>query len=520
MRLSAACLRVTTRSVGLPALSRRAAPGEKRRVVKSVVKSFVRAAAVVGVTAGLVTPAAAQTAYPAGPSAGSRSSSAAGQPSLPGTNPFMGGVPSGTPTGGTLELSITDAIGRALQNNLGILTADESIERARGARWLALADMLPNISGRVAETRQKINLEAFGFPLPEGVPSIVGPFNVFDARVFLSQSVLDFHALNNTRAERHNVAAAQYTYKGARDLVVLVAANAYLQALAAGARSSSARAELDTAQALFTQAGDLRQSGLVAGIDVLRAQVQLANAQQRATASANEADKAKLQLAHLIGLPPGQEFSLSDQIPYVPVPDMTFEEALDRAYMSRPDYQAAGERVQAAEAARAAIVGEALPSLRVTADYGDIGLTVGSAHGTFSVVGALNVPIFQGGRTKGRLLQADADLRSRRNELDDLKAQIYYDVRSAFLDLKATSEQLDVATRARDLASQQLTQARDRFAAGVTNNIEVVEAQQAVALADEQYISALYGYNVAKALLARDLGVAEDAIRQFLGGTR
>jgi outer membrane protein TolC len=384
----------------------------------------------------------------------------------------------------------------------------------------ALSGMLPNINGRISETRQKINLEAFGFPLPAGIPSLVGPFNVFDARVYLSQSVLDLHALNDTRAERHNVAAAQYTYKSARDLVVLVAANAYLQALAAGARADSARAELETADALSRQAVDLKQNGLVAGIDVLRAQVQLGTAQQRATAAANEYDKGKLQLARLIGLPTGQEFTLSDEIPFVPVPDMTLEAALDRAYKTRPDYQAANERVRAAEAARQAVIGEALPSLRVTADYGDLGLTVGSAHGTFAVVGALNVPIFQGGRTQGRLLEANADLKNRRNELEDLKAGIYYDVRGAFLDLKATGEQLDVATTGRDLASQQLAQARDRFAAGVADNIEVVQAQQAVALSNEQYIAALYGYNVTKALLARDLGVAEDAIRQFLGGNR
>jgi len=338
--------------------------------------------------------------------------------------------------------------------------------------------------------------------------------------VSLSQAILDLGALNNTREERHNVAAAEYTYKGARDIVVLVSANAYLQALAAEARSASARAEMETADALSRQASDLRQSGIVAGIDVLRAQVQLATAQQHATASANDADKAKLALARLIGLPTGQEFSLSDQIPYVPVPDMTVDDALDRAYKSRPDYQAAGERVRAAEAARAAVIGDALPSLHLNADYGKIGLTPGSAVGTFSIAGALNVPIFQGGRTQGRLQEADADLKNRRSELEDLKSSIYYDVKIAFLDLKASGEQLDVATRARDLASQQLTQSRDRFAAGVADNIEVIQAQQAVALANEQYISGLYGYNVAKALLARDLGVAEDAIRQFLGGIR
>ena len=441
-------------------------------------------------------------------------------PSLPSTSPYLGGVPAGQLTAGAIPLSITDAIARALQNNLGVLLADVAEGRARGARWEALSGLLPNVNGRLSETRQKINLEAFGFPLPEGIPPVVGPFNVFDARVSLSQAIVDLKAINDTHAQQHNVAAAEFSYKSARDIVVLVSANAYLQALAAQARAASARAERDTADALNRQAADLKASGLVAGIDVLRAQVQLGTAQQRATATANDFDKAKLALARLIGLPPGQEFTLSDEIPYVPVPDMTLDEALDRAYKTRPDYQAAAERVKAAESARAAVLGEALPSIRVNADYGAIGLTPGSAVGTFSLTGALNVPIFQGGKTQGKLAEANADLRTRRNELDDLKAQINYDLRSAFLDLKSTSEQLDVATKGRDLAAQQLTQARDRFSAGVADNIEVVEAQQAVALANEQYISALYGYNVAKALLARDLGVAEDAIRQFLGGNR
>lgn len=463
-------------------------------------KSALRAAALLLATAGL---ASAQTT-----------------PSLPSTSPYLGGVPKGEVTPGTMPLSITDAIGRALQNNLGVLLADDATGRARGARAEALSNLLPNINGRISETRQKINLEAFGFPLPEGIPPVVGPFNVFDARVSLSQAVVDLKALNDTRMQQHNVAAAQFSYKSARDIVVLVSANAYLQALAAQARAASARAELETADALNRQAADLKAGGLVAGIDVLRAQVQFSTAQQHATATSNDFDKAKLALARLIGLPPGQEFSLSDEIPYVPVPDMTLEDALNRAYSTRPDYQAANERLKAAEAARASVIGEALPSLRVNADYGKIGLTPGSSVATFSVAGALNVPIFQGGKTQGRLAEADADLRTRRNELDDLRTEINYDVRTAFLDLKATNEQLDVATKGRDLAGQQLAQARDRFAAGVADNIEVVQAQQAVALADEQYISALYGYNVSKALLARDLGVAEDAIRQFLGGNR
>ena len=441
-------------------------------------------------------------------------------PSLITTNPFLGGVPSGTATSEPLSLSILDAINRALEHNLGVLMAQEGVGRAQGARWRALSGLLPTVSGRVSESRQVVNLAAFGFPLPPGIPAIVGPFNVFDARVYLTQAVLDFHALNDARAEAHNIAAAEFSYKSARDLVVLVAANAYLQALAASSRADSARAQVETASALYNQAVDLRQGGIVAGIEVLRAEVQLNTERQRATATQNDFEKAKLQLAHIIGLPLGQAITLSTELPEVPVPDMTLEQAIERAYQARPDYQAANERVRAAEAARAAIAGERLPSVRVDANYGDLGLSIPDSHSTYTVVGAVNVPILQGGRTRGRLLEADADLRDRRAQVEDLKATIYYEVRTAFLDLQASREQLEVATSARQLAAQQLTQARDRFAAGVASNIEVVQAQESVALANEEYISALYLYNVGKAVLARGLGVAENAVRQYLGGVR
>src|SRR5205809_266327 len=160
-------------------------------------------------------------------------------------------------------------------------------------------------------------------------------------------------SIGDARAAAHDLAAARLSYQSARELVVLVAANVYLQALAAAARADSARAQVETAQALYTQAVDLKQSGLIAGIDLLRAQVQLNTEQQRATATRNDFEKAKLQLARVIGLPIGQAFTLSDQIPYAPVPEITIEQALERAYKGRPDYQAALERVQAAEASRA-----------------------------------------------------------------------------------------------------------------------------------------------------------------------
>jgi outer membrane protein TolC len=427
-------------------------------------------------------------------------------------------VPQGTATTNALQLTVGDVIRRALEYNLGVLLSEQALSHAGGTRWMALSQLLPNLNAYVTESRQRINLEAFGFsPSNFGLSNVVGPFNTFDARVTLSQVLVDFRATNETRAENHNVEAARYSYRSARDLVVLVAANAYLQVLAADARSQSARAQLQTSQTLYAQAQDLKQNGIIAGIDVVRAEVRLNGDRQRVTVSQNGFEKAQLELARVIGLPVGQAFALSAELPNVPMPDLTVEQALEQAYRDRPDYLAAQQRVRAAEASRAAAFSEQLPSVQVNADYGALGLTAADSVATYTIAASVSIPIFQGGRIQGRLAETDADLRQRRAEAEDMRAQIYYDVRVAFSDLRATGEQLQVATRSRELAGQELTQARDRFAAGVANNLEVVQAQESVTTADEQYIDALLGFDVAKAVLARSLGDAEAAVQRILG---
>ena len=435
--------------------------------------------------------------------------------------PYQRGVPSGSPTAEPLALTQVDAVRRALEHNLGLILAEQRVDESGGARLRALSELMPNVNGRLSASRQQVNLEAFGFPLPPGFPPVVGPFNVYDARVSLSQAVLDLHAINATRAEGHNVDAARFDVRDAREIVILVSANAYSRAVAAAALVDAARAQTDTAEALSRQAADLKQSGLIAGIDVLRADVQRDTAHQRLTAAEADLDRSKLQLARIIGLPPGQAFTLAAEIRAVDVPDVTLDQAVERAYRERGDYQAALARVRAAEANQRAIEAENLPSFRVTADYGAIGLSPADARVSYNVTGGLNIPVFQGGRTRGRLLEAEATLRSRRAEADDLKAGIYYEVQTAFLDLKTGREQLQVATRTRDLAAAQLTQARDRFAAGVAGNIEVVQAQEAVALASDQYIAAQFASNTATGNLIRAVGMAEEVARQFgIGGTR
>jgi outer membrane protein TolC len=433
-------------------------------------------------------------------------------------NPFLGGVSSGQPTPAVMPLSLLEALERGLKYNLGLLTSQHATLQAQGVRRRSLSELLPNLNLRTTESVQQVNLAALGVPRLPGFPAVVGPFSVFDARGLVTQTILDFQKLNNTRAASQNLRAAQYSVKDARDIVVLVVGGSYLQAIAAAARIDAAQAQLKTAESLFNQAQDLKRAGMVAGIDVLRAQVEFQAQQQRLLVAQNEFDKQKLTLARAIGLPLGQQFTLTDTIPFTPSPPLTLEDALQRAYSSRNDYQASLALVRAAELSRKAARSGSLPVLQFNADYGLIGRTPANSHGTVTTGAALRIPIFQGGKVRGEVEQAEAVLRQRQSEADDLRSRIEFDVRTAMLDVNAADQQVQVATAALEVARQQLGQAQDRFAAGVTNSIEVVQAQEALAAADENFISALFAHNLAKLSLARALGIAEQASKSYLGG--
>ena len=434
---------------------------------------------------------------------------------LPPTSPFLGSVSKQQATTEPRPLSVKEAVQLALQNNLGLLLQEESEATARGAHWRALADLLPNVNGSLRESRQVINLEAYGFPAK---PSIIGPFNIFDARVYLSQAVVDVEHLNDARAASLNAKAAKYGITTARDLVVLVTVNLYLESVATASRVEMTRAQRETAEQLLKQAQDLKDAGLVAGIDVLRAQVQLQTQRQRVIAAENDYDKSKLQLARAIGLPVGQPLTLTDKVPYGAMPVPPLDQVLPKALESRADYLAAKSLVEAAEASRAAADGTRLPSLHVDADFGAIGQTFGSAHSTYTVAANVRVPIFEGGRANARRAEAGSALRQRQAELEDMRGRIELEVRSALLDLKSAEQQVQAAQTNVQLATDTLTQARDRFAAGVASNLEVTQAQESVAAASETYIAALYGHNLAKASLARAIGIAESAVLAYVGG--
>jgi outer membrane protein TolC len=230
----------------------------------------------------------------------------------------------------------------------------------------------------------------------------------------------------------------------------------------------------------------------------------------------NQLEKDKLTLGRIIGLPIGQQFTVADPTPSVPLEAISVQDALAKAYEHRPDFQAARARVLAAQFALRGAKAERYPTLTASGFYGADGLRLlTNSHGVFQATGSIQFNIFDGGRIKADILETNAELRNRQNELENLRGQIDYDVRSALLDLKSSADQVDVAHSNLDLANQTLREARDRFAAGVTNTVEVVQAQQSVADANENLISAQFQYNVAKVSLARALGLAEQGVRAY-----
>jgi outer membrane protein TolC len=440
-------------------------------------------------------------------------------PGTLGVSPFAGSVP-GKLVPGVMPLSLRDAIDRGLKQNLGALLSNTDIRSARGQRLEQLSALLPHVTAAPYVAASEINLAELGLTSFGGVkiPLSIGPFSYLDARVSVTQSLFDWKSINATRAASQSLKSAEYTYKDARDLVVLAVGYTYLQGIADEARIETAAAQVKTAQALYDQASDQVTAGTSPAIDGLRAKVELQTRQQQLIQAKNNFAIQKLTVARVIGLAPGQEFEFTDKSLYQPFEGITVDEALKRAYATRSDYQAAVTDIRAAEFSRKAAVAGYFPSLSFNADYGAGGAHPSTVTQVFDVRGTLSIPIFQGGSVHGEVLQADARLEQSRERLENLRAQIDSDVRTALLNLQSSAEQVAVARSNINLAEETLAQSRDRFSAGVTDTVEVVQSQQAVASAHEQYISSLYSYNFAKISLARALGAAEEGVKEYFKG--
>jgi outer membrane protein TolC len=460
-----------------------------------------------GATAGGI--GAIATPRPAPPTLGSLTSRS--------PSPFLGSVPQGTATADEIPLSLGDVIERGLQANLGAINGDLDARVAEAQRERALAALLPQLNGTVRQFRGEVALVTFGFQLP-GLPAVIGPFSYQDARIGVSQEILNLEALRNWQSARESARAAHLSAADARDIVVLAVGSAYFQLVADQARVETAEAQLKASRALDELASHQVEAGVVPAIDSLRARVQRQTDEQRLAVVRSAFEKDKIGLGRAIGLPSGQRFRVTTAVAFEPWTGPAQEQALALAYQSRSDYKSAEAALRAAELAERAVRAERLPTFGIGADYGRVGKTLGTTDGTYTINAQVSVPLWNGGRSGAAEAQAAAALERRRAELADWKGRLDADVRNAFLDLEAAQTSVEVAQKTVELADQALTQARDRFENGVTNNVEVVLAAESVVAAHENYIASLFSHNFGKLSLLRAMGLAEQGVKQYLSG--
>jgi outer membrane protein TolC len=432
------------------------------------------------------------------------------------SGPISGSVPSGPASNEVVKLTLRDAIKQALRYNLARVETGENMQMARGQRLIALSRLLPDISTGISENVVQSNLALYGLKLP-GANPVIGPYSYTTVDVSATQTLFSYESIKRFQSARTAEQAARLSYDDILDAVTLVVGNSYLQVIAADSRIQTAESQVRNARALYNQAVDQVQAGTAPRIDATRTAVQLHTEEYNLSIAKNNFAIAKLNLSRAIGLPLGQHFELAETLPYSEIDPGTVDDALKTAYTSRSDFRSALELEKSAAQSLSAAKAERYPVVAVAGEYGAIGKTLGHSHGEFVFQSGVRVPVFTGGRIKGNITQAEADLRQRKAEAEDVRGKVDYDVRTAFLNLSAAKEQVTVATQNVKLANENLDRSKDRFASGVTDSVEVVQAEQALASANDQYISSLYSHNLAKLSLARALGVARTKHDQYLG---
>ncbi len=446
-------------------------------------------------------------------------------------SPYYGSVSTLPPVDGVKPLTLNQAIAMGIEHNLALVEA-KAQERSAQARTLQqLQPLLPTITAQADSGAHQINLAAIGFspnllsriaPLFPGLDftgfSTVVKVNVTDALVNYSQTLFSLNNIDLYRAARESERAAYYSKQSSRGLVVLTVGNAYLQAIALGAQVENARALLRADQLLLDQTVAAHQAGIAANLDELRARVQQQTQQQSVITAEVNFRKAKIALNREIGLPAEQDIQLTDTAPYADLATMNIDEAKRMAYQNRQDYQGLQAQIRAAQLQRKAAKWERLPTLSVNGNYGVTGVTGGLYHGTFVAAGSLNVPIFQEAKFRGDRDVAAANLNSLNQQLAGLKEQINQQLRDSILDVQSATELVHVAQSNVDLARKALEQVTDRFAAGVEDNLPVVQAQATLANAETTLVNTTSQHNQAKLGLARNLGIVDKQYSTYVHG--
>lgn len=443
------------------------------------------------------------------------SSQQAAPATVPSTS-YSGSVSTDKPTANTLQLTLDEAVQRGLKTNLGLLLSSTQITQSRGERLQSLQSLLPSIDANLKQAFVQSDLAAQGLRIP-GFPTVIGPFGYQDARGNLSWTVFSLNSLKNYMAARHYFQSSQLSADDAKQMIILTVGNAYLKVLADEAQIAAIDAEVNTSGESLRQASNNHEAGTAPLLDELRAKVDLQSLQQQSIAAKNAREKDLLSLARIVGLPLEQKLEVADKVPYAKFDQPDTQTAIKQALDNRKDRQASAENTKAAEDQRKAATYDRLPTVKAEADYGAIGTNLHSSHGTVDATGTITIPIFKEAQFRGEATVAQSKLDNQKDQQSDLDAQIEADVRDALFDIASSQQQVEVAKSNVDLSSEVLSEAQQRYAAGVSDNLAVSDALQSVAQANGQYVNSLYQHNVAKLNLARAMGVAQN-YKQYLGG--
>src|SRR5271156_6830250 len=447
------------------------------------------------------------------------------QPSVTVTGNYQGSV-SGTPIpAGPVRLSLPDAVKRGLQTNLGIVTSGVSSSIVRAQRAQALSQLFPQITASIGATETQINLAAYGLntlgtALGGTFPSIVGPFQYVQA-----QGNLNWNALSVTNVRNYQTAntvdhASRLSERDTRELVVLAVAGTYLQVISAAARIEAQRVQVKYAQATYDRADTQLSAGTNTRVDLTRSLVQLQSEQERLLALEGDYQQQKISFARLVGLPQDADIIFTEQLSSTDLQPIDEAAALQSAFQHRWDLRSAEAQMRAAEQTVSAARSERLPSISFNGYYGAMGPRPNDSHGVFVASGTVSIPIFDGGKISADVQQARATLLQRQAEYQDQKAKVEQDVRNALIQLRTALGQVKLAESNRQYARETLTQVNDRFDAGVTNTVEVVQAQQQEASAENDYIFGLFSLNLARLALARATGDAETEVSSLFPGEK
>lgn len=420
----------------------------------------------------------------------------------------------------TLNLTLKNAVEIALapDGNVRVMLANQAIDQAEARARQARAAFFPTIDGAVSDRNQTNNLKTFGFNFPTvpgfSIPTYVGPFSVFDARVSAQQSVMDFTVLRRYRAAQANVTAARLDSSATRNQVSDQIARAYLACLRADASLESAQSNVDLSDALVKLANSQKNAGTGTGIEVTRAQVQLANDKTQLIIAQNDRTRAALQLMKAMSLDMDLTLTFADKLSPTPVDAGVLDVSIEKAKKERAELRAQRQKEEAANLSYGAVRAERLPTIGASGDYGSSGQHPDGSRVTRSVGVSLKIPLFDGGRRSGRSAESLSQYAQERTRTRDLVQQVELEVRLAYDSLNSARTEVATAEEGVMLAENELAQARRRYEAGVTNSIEVTDAQTRLARARDNRVTALYNYNLARLDLATATGSITEYVNQ------